>query len=253
MVGQSLTTGCSQPLKGAVLNSVWKEQDKSHRTDSLGDEEWKVSSKIMLDAFTTGEPPLRAEEELYQESGLNVQSMSQSNGLRGLLKTSPSFDYSFGQETYEESSAFIEEPHKIQQASEPLRAYKRNRILHEAINHFQKFRQSLNTPEAPMHIHLAKEKLEESWEFIAEEDKEIELIISALEGAIRQRKWREYKQHQVATLQAILEECVNGKLQNRSDVLKKLSTLYKQDIDIFPSAPEQAYEEDYETGSDVVS
>jgi len=141
---------------------------------------------------------------------------------------------------------------RIAKLEEELRILKLNGTLREAINYFREFRQSLGTPKAPEYIQLTKKKLEESWEFIAEEDEEIKLIISALEGAIRQRKWQEYKQNQVATLQAILEECVDGKLHSHSDVLKTLSTLYKQDIDIFPSAPGQAYEED-ETESDVVS
>jgi len=108
-----------------------------------------------------------------------------------------------------------------------------------------------------MYVHLTKRKLQESWEFITEdnplapfskgEDRGVRLALSALEGALRQQKWRDYKPHQIATLQTILEECVVGKLRDRKDVLKKISTLYKQDIDIFPSAPEEVYEEDAET------
>jgi|GEM_PF-2220926 len=133
-----------------------------------------------------------------------------------------------------------------------IRSRKRNEILRQAIDHLQHFRESLGTPEAAMHIHLAKKKLEESREFTTEEDHEVRLALSAVEGAIRQQKWRNYKSHQIAALQAALQECIDGKLHGLKDVLKITSKLRKQDIDIFPSAPKWAYEEDDETESDLV-
>lgn len=104
-----------------------------------------------------------------------------------------------------------------------------------------------------MYIHLAKRKLDESWEFTTEDDHEVRLTLSAVEGAIRQQKWRNYESHQIAALQAVLQECIGGRLRGLKDFLKITSELYKQDIDIFPSAPEWAYEEEDEIEEGVVS
>ncbi|HIE26759.1 TPA: hypothetical protein EYP66_05695 [Candidatus Poribacteria bacterium] len=220
MVAQENLTGETSLSWGKiVLTSVWDEQDRTRQTNPFTDERWGISNEILPITVPTGELVPSIDEEVPQEESLSV--------------------------------IHFERPQKVQRISQPFRNYKRNKILRQAIDYLQEFRESLHTPEAPMYVHLAKRKLQESWEFITEEDREVRLALSALEGALRQQKWRNYKPHQIATLQTILEECIDGKLRNPKDVLKKISTLYKQDIDIFPSAPEEAYEEDDET--DVVS
>lgn len=222
MVAQENLTGETIVSWGKIVpTSVWDEQDRTRRTNPFTDERWGISNEIPPITVPTGELVPSIDEEAPQEESLSVIHFEKSS--------------------------------KIQRISQPFRNYKRNKILRQAVDYLQEFREFLDTPEAPMYVHLAKRKLQESWEFITEEDREVRLALSALEGALRQQKWRNYKPHQIATLQAILEECIDGKLRDRKDVLKKISTLYKQDIDIFPSAPEEAYEEDDETETDVVS
>jgi hypothetical protein len=97
--------------------------------------------------------------------------------------------------------------------------HNRNEVLRQAIEHFKEFENSLNKPESAMHIHLAKKKLEESWNFIAHEDREIGMMISAIEDSICQQKWRDYKSYQVEIIRDILQDCVDGKIKNQKDVL----------------------------------
>ena len=148
------------------------------------------------------------------------------------------------EEAFDVQNVFADKSSTNQQITQPLRDYKRKEILHQATGYFNDFRDSLNTPEAAMHIHLAKKKLEESWNFIAHEDREIGMMISAVEDSIRQQKWRDYKLYQVEMILIILQDCVDGKIKNQKDVLERTSKLYKHDIDIFPSATEEAYDED---------
>jgi len=122
--------------------------------------------------------------------------------------------------------------------------HNRNEVLRQAIEHFKEFENSLNKPEAAMYIHLAKKKLEESWNYITDKDRVIGLMLSAVEDSIRQQKWRDYKSYQVEIIRDILQDCVDGKIKNQKDVLERTSKLYKHDIDIFPSATEEAYDED---------
>lgn len=128
-----------------------------------------------------------------------------------------------------------------------------SKSLSQAIDYLQKFQEFLGTSEAPMYIGLAKEKLKESWKYITEDDQEGKLTLSAVEGALRQQKWRDYEPRQAETLQNILQDYANGELPTQDDVLKRISMLRKQDIDIFPSAPVEAYGGDDETEPDVVS
>lgn len=261
MVGlQELTIGCGEPLKGTVP-SDWHEQSKTRRTELSVDDDWGSSSNIPpIDARTNealpGEGSLRENKgndsfTMFNRMALEpVEKESYQEGFFGI----PSIGHATDSEPNEEAAAFlVEGTQQPQQISETLRTYKRNRILRQAIDYLRKFRESLETPEAAMHIHLFKEELAESWQFIAEEDKVIRLIIPALEGAVRQRRWRDYRSRQIETIQDILEECIAGKLHDSNDVLKRISMLYKQDIDIFPSAPEEAYEEDNETETGMVS
>lgn len=263
MVGlQDLTIGCGESLKGAVP-SDWHEQSKTRRTELSVDNDWGSSSNIpSIDARTNEALPDEESMEHLKENKRNgalaifnrmaLNPIEQESYQEGFLSV-PSIGHATDSEPNEEAAAFlVEGTRPPQQISESLRTYKRNGILRQAIDYLRKFRESLETPEAAMHIHLAKEKLAESWQFIAEEDKVIRLIIPALEGAVRQRKWRNYKSHQIETIQNILEECIAGKLHGSNDVLKRISMLYKQDIDIFPSAPEEAYEEDNETETGMV-
>jgi hypothetical protein len=123
------------------------------------------------------------------------------------------------------------------------KSYQRKESLRQAIEYFKEFKSFLNKPEAAMYIHRAKEKLEESWNFIAHEDREIGMMISAIEDSIRQLKWHDYKPYQVEIIRDILQDCVDGKIKSQKDVLDRTSKLFKHDIDIFPSAPDEAYEE----------
>jgi len=148
------------------------------------------------------------------------------------------------EEAFDVQNVFVHKSSTKQQTTQPLRDYKRKEILHQAILHFDDFQDSLNTPEAAMHIHFAKKKLEESWDFIALEDREIGMMISAIEDSIRQLKWRDYKSYQVEIIRGILQDCVDGKIKNQKDVLERTSKLYKHDIDIFPSATDEVYDED---------
>jgi hypothetical protein len=147
------------------------------------------------------------------------------------------------EEAFDVQNVFADKSSTNQQITQPLRDYKRKEILHQAVLYFNDFRDSLNTSEAAMHIHLAKKKLEESWNFIAHEDREIGMMISAVEDSIRQLKWRDYKPYQVEIIRDILQDCVDDKIKSQKDVLDRTSKLFKHDIDIFPSAPDEAYEE----------
>jgi hypothetical protein len=222
---ESRTAGHAEPWKGTVLVSGWDKQDTMRPTDPSTKEHWTISSRISAITALT-EPPHRIEQDSPRGEVVNVQKEE-------VLGT--------------QAVTLLESPKETQQYSKSFRNYKRNEILRQVIDYLRKFQESLNTLEAPRHIHLAKKKLEESWEFITEEDEEVRLTLSALEGAIRQQKWRDYKPRQIATLQSILQECIDGRLHGLKDVLKITSKLRKQDIDIFPSAPEWAYEEDDET------
>jgi hypothetical protein len=148
------------------------------------------------------------------------------------------------EETFDVQNVFADKSSTNQQITQPLRDYKRKEILHQAAVYFKNFRDSLNTPEAAMHIHLAKKKLEESWDFISLEDREIGMMISAVEDSIRQQKWHDYKTYQVEIIQDILQDCVDGKIKSQKDVIDRTSKLYKNDIDIFPSATEEYYEDE---------
>jgi len=113
--------------------------------------------------------------------------------------------------------------------------------LNKALDNLKKFQKSLKMPEAPMYIHSVKKELNDSWDFITQKDAIISLILPAIEGALRKTKWQNYSHHQISIIQNILEECINEKIHNRKDAFRKISRLYKEDIDIFPSAPEEAY------------
>jgi hypothetical protein len=131
-------------------------------------------------------------------------------------------------------------------ASKHVRDYRRNRNLNEAVERLGKFANSLGTTEAAMHINLAKEALADSWKSIAEEDTEIRITIASLEGALQEKKWRDYTSEQVNTVIGILTDCIDGRLGDLKSALKRLSILYKKGIDIYPSASEEDYVEEEE-------
>ena len=128
-------------------------------------------------------------------------------------------------------------------ASPKVREYRRNVKLVEATRLLGKFADSLGTIEAAMHINLAKEALADSWESIAEEDEEIRITIASLEGALQEKKWRDYTYEQVNTVICILDDCIEGRLKDLKSALRRLSILHKKGIDIYPSALEEYYVE----------
>jgi hypothetical protein len=127
-----------------------------------------------------------------------------------------------------------------------VREHRRNKKLAEAVERLNKFANSLGTIEAAMHINLAKEALADSWKSIAEEDTEIRITIASLEGALQEKKWRDYTSEQVNTVISILTDCIDGRLGDLKSALKRLSILYKKGIDIYPSASEEDYVEEEE-------
>ena len=124
-----------------------------------------------------------------------------------------------------------------------VREHRRNKKLAEATERLGKFANSLGTIEAAMHINLAKEALADSWESIAEEDTEIRITIASLEGALQEKKWRDYTLEQVDTVIGILTDCIEGRLGDLKSALKRLSILHKKGIDIYPSASEEDHVE----------
>jgi len=125
-----------------------------------------------------------------------------------------------------------------------VRFYHLNQKLTEATKQLNKFADSLGTAEAPMYINLAKKALADSWQFIGEEDSEIRIIIASLEGALRQRKWRDYSSEQVKVVRDFLADCIRGRLQDMNSAIERLSILREMDIDIYPSASEEDYVEE---------
>lgn len=147
------------------------------------------------------------------------------------------------EETFDVQNVFTDKPSTSQQTTSSFRDYKRKKILRQVAKDFSNFQNFLGTPEAAMHIHLAKKKLEEIWDFIAYEDREIGMMISAIEDSIRQLKWRDYKPYQVEIIRNIIQDCVDGRVRNQKDIISRTSKLFKHNIDIFPSATEEAYDE----------
>ena len=127
-----------------------------------------------------------------------------------------------------------------------VREHRLNKKLAEVAERLNKFANSLGTIEAAMHINLAKEALADSWKSIAEEDTEIRITIASLEGALQEKKWRDYTLEQVDTVIGILTDCIEGRLGDLKSALKRLSILYKKGIDIYPSASEEDYVEEEE-------
>jgi len=129
----------------------------------------------------------------------------------------------------------------VHSISSQYRLFERNQILQNAISQLERFKETLGTSEAAMHIHLFKKRLEESWSFITSEDKNIGMLISGVEDAIRFQKWRGYSPYQVDVLISVMHDCLSGEL-SEDELNKKLSTFCKHDIDTFPSATEGDYE-----------
>lgn len=219
-----------------------KEFSPVSESENQDEKEYPESSNIIS---------LKEKPSAYDLDELPVNNYWENNRMFPVSKLTPSYekisqtgDLSRQKEdVFETQSVFADKSSMNQQTTQPLRNFKRKEILHQAIVYFNDFRDSLNTPEAAMHIHLAKKKLEESWDFISHEDREIGMMISAVEDSIRQLKWRDYKPYQVEIIRDILQDCVDGKIKSQKDVLDRTSKLFKHDIDIFPSAPDEAYEE----------
>jgi len=150
------------------------------------------------------------------------------------------------QDKLSESKIYAEEPFAkptldVQPISSQHRLSERNQILQNAISQLERFKETLGTPEAAMHIHLFKRRLEESWRFITFEDRNIGMLISGVEDAVRFQKWREYSPYQVDILISVMHDCLSCEI-SEDELNEKLSTFYKHDIDTFPSATEGDYE-----------
>ena len=231
MVGGSVaarrkTTGFGA-WDGTDYVSVLPGRSRSRRRTDMPQEHFTVSNEVALvgDIHTGSSWRDLAPERAFQ--GL-VENISEGDTL-----TDP-------QETTDVAE-------KKLVASKHVRSYRRNKKLVEAVDRLNRFASSLGTAEAPMHISLAKKALADSWQSIAEEDSGIRITIASLEGALRQRKWRDYTSEQVNVITEILTDCVEGRLGDMKSALKRLSILHKK-----ADSPSVFVEYRYSKGSTMV-
>lgn len=103
---------------------------------------------------------------------------------------------------------------------------------------------NLNVPEGARYMSYFRHSLQNMWEVKAALPMETVLLISAIEEAVHEKKWRELSLSQLNTLGTIVSRLPGGE-PSRKALRDSLSTMQRSWLDIFPSS-----EHDYESIED---
>lgn len=108
----------------------------------------------------------------------------------------------------------------------------------ELVAHLTKLKQNLQNPEGAAIMTLFRSSLEQIWHVAGTLPREKIIIVSAVEEAVRDKKWRELSIGQVEVLQRVLSNVNIGAEISKSELDKAFSAIHRSQIDIYPSAAE---------------
>lgn len=104
----------------------------------------------------------------------------------------------------------------------------------------EQLKANLQNPEGAKFMQWFREKIRRIWEVADSLPKEKVLFLSALEEAIRPKRWRDLEAGQVQILEQVIKQTECGTL----NLASALRTLHRNFIDIYPSASIDESDED---------
>lgn len=159
--------------------------------------------------------PLQEREDRYSEvlyRGLTPQIVEKGNGASQVIDVT--------------GTRYTEKPSR--QYAEAL--FQRN--MTEISPLLEQLKANLENPEGAKFMQWFRERLDRVWEVADALPKEKVLFLSALEEAVRDKRWRDLTTGQVQTLEQVIRQTETGTL----NLTGALRTLHHNFIDIYPSA-----------------
>jgi hypothetical protein len=173
------------------------------------------SMSVIKPYFSSIKQPLQEKEDRYSEilyKGLTPQILEKGNGASQVIDIT--------------ASRYAEKPSR--QYAELV--FQRN--VREMPSLLDQLKTNLQNPEGAKFMQWFREKLHRIWEVADSLPKEKVLFLSALEEAIRAKRWRDLETGQVQILEQVIKQTESGTV----NLTGALRTLHRNFIDIYPSA-----------------
>jgi hypothetical protein len=213
-----------------AFNILYEESDDAHPTVGISSPRGLRDSKDATTHVLSDIPEKKTE---VGSSSLNI-NMGQTI-----------FDATAEPETLKVSE---DRPQREKPHTPAFSEYQFGRKTAELIAHLNKLKQNLQNPEGAAIMSLFRSSLEQIWHVAGTLPREKIIILSAVEEAVRNKKWRELTIGQVDVLQHVLSNVNIAAEISKSELDRVFSAIHRSQIDIYPSAAEDF--DDEETESD---
>jgi hypothetical protein len=137
-----------------------------------------------------------------------------------------------------------------EQHTEAFSEYIYNRKTSELVSLLSALKPNLQKPDGAAIMNSFRSSLAEIWHVAGPLPKEKLVVVSIVEEAVRNRKWRELSITQVDVLQRVLSKASGSTELSKSDLDKIFGAIHGSEIDIYPSAAEDFDDDETEREHD---